>query len=147
LPRGPRPASPPAPIRPAVYATGPFPGTFDGMEERPHAPDALDVADVEGFLGRGGSLALLFTAPWCAAGVLLERALNELPGRSDLLVVDCESFPHVADRFQVRSLPTLVVMRGEREQGRLLGAFSADQVTSLLERVRSRSAGPSDGGV
>ena len=91
---------------------------------------------VEAFLGSGGVAGLLFTASWCAAGVLLERQLIDSPSEAPvpLVAVDCESYPHLADRFQVRSLPTFVLMRGEREEGRLLGAFSGDQVRSLLQR-------------
>lgn len=100
-------------------------------------PGALLSADgVEAFLGSGGVAGLLFTASWCAAGVLLERQFKETASTSrvPLVVVDCEAHPHLADRFQVRSLPTFVLMRAEREEGRLLGAFSLDQVRSLLER-------------
>jgi thiol-disulfide isomerase/thioredoxin len=96
----------------------------------------LTPEGVEAFLGSGGVAGLLFTASWCAAGVLLERQLAESPSVAvvPLVRVDCEAFPHLADRFQVRSLPTFVLMRGEREEGRLLGAFSGDQVRSLLDR-------------
>lgn len=91
---------------------------------------------VEAFLGAGGVAGLFFTASWCAAGVLLERQFDDIASdaKVPLVVVDCEAFPHLADRFQIRSLPTFVLMRGEREEGRLLGAFSGDQVRSLLDR-------------
>jgi thioredoxin-like negative regulator of GroEL len=110
---------------------------------------------VEAFLGSGGVAGLLFTASWCAAGMLLERQLAESPSVATvpLVMVDCEAYPHLADRFQVRSLPTFVLMRGEREEGRLLGAFAGDQVRSLLDRPAlaravksSRSAAPSPAG-
>lgn len=107
----------------------------DGFSSTSHAPSPDTL---EGFLGSGGVAGVLFTAPWCAAGVLLLRMLSEdpvaAPSGAAFVVVDCESHPHVADRFQVRSLPTFVLMRGEREEGRLLGAFSPDQVKSLMER-------------
>lgn len=112
---------------------------------RPVSPvaDPATPDGVEAFLGAGGVAGLLFTASWCAAGVLLERQFKEVDPSSKvpLLVVDCEAHPHLADRFQVRSLPTFVLMRGEREEGRLLGAFSGDQVRSLLGRpVLNRSS-------
>lgn len=106
-----------------------------GTSSTSHAPSPDTL---EGFLGSGGVAGVLFTAPWCAAGVLLLRMLSEdpvvAPSGAAFVVVDCESHPHVADRFQVRSLPTFVLMRGEREEGRLLGAFSPPQVKSLMER-------------
>jgi len=100
----------------------------------PAAPARLASDGVEAFLGAGGAAGLLFSASWCTAGVLLERDLAAAPPAVPLVVVDCETHPHLADRFQVRSLPTFVLMRGEREEGRLLGAFSGDQVRSLLGR-------------
>lgn len=117
-------------------------GTLEGMTGSDVPVSALlrgvpsDPAGVEEFLGAGGVAGLLFTASWCAAGVLLARDVTDAAPSSKvpLLVVDCEAYPHLADRFQVRSLPTFVLMRGEREEGRLLGAFSAGQVRSLLER-------------
>ena len=90
---------------------------------------------VDAHLGRGHAAGLLFTASWCAAGVVLTRDLEpETTAPVPLIVVDVDAFPHLADRFQVKSLPTFVVMHGEREQGRLLGAFSPGQVRTLLTR-------------
>jgi hypothetical protein len=112
-------------------------------------PAAVPTAEtVEAFLGAGGVAGLLFTASWCAAGVLMLRLLADapvvVPSGAAFVVVDCETHPHVADRFQVRSLPTFVLMRGEREEGRLLGAFSPEQVRSLMERpLLPRRAGRS----
>jgi thioredoxin-like negative regulator of GroEL len=95
---------------------------------------------VEAHLGQGRCAGLLFTSTWCAAGALLARDLApSTNGPVPLVVVDIDSFPHLADRFQVKSLPTLIVMHGEREQGRLLGAFSSSQVTTLLTRPTENS--------
>ena len=104
-------------------------------------PVAPAIAEVESFLGEGRTLGVLFSAPWCAAGMLLEREVDALRGSlHPLVVVDCDATPHLADRFQVRALPTFLLLEGVKERGRLLGAFSATDVRTLLSRpIGSRS--------
>lgn len=100
-----------------------------------HVSTSLAPSEVEGYLGEGKALGLLFTAPWCAAGVLLERDASGLEGLlHPLVIVDCDAVPHLADRFQVRALPTFLLLEGLKERGRLLGAFSASDVRGLLSR-------------
>lgn len=97
------------------------------------APPGVD--EVESFIGAGRCVGLLFTASWCAAGVILEKDESALRGSTHpLVVVDADAFPHLADRYQVRSLPTFVLLEGPKERGRLLGAFSAADVHNLLSR-------------
>ena len=95
---------------------------------------SIAPGDVETLLGEGRVLGLLFSAPWCAAGVLLARGEYSEGVVHPVVLVDCDEFPHIADRFQVRSLPTFVLMEGLRERGRLLGAFSAADLRVLLSR-------------
>lgn len=98
-------------------------------------PTPPRVDEVESFIGAGRSVGLLFTASWCAAGVLLGKDEGALRGSvHPLVIVDTDAFPHLADRYQVRSLPTLVLLEGSKERGRLLGAFSASDVYNLLSR-------------
>lgn len=93
-------------------------------------PDRVDA-----HLGQGHAAGLLFTSSWCSAGVVLVRDLEpDAAAAVPFIVVDVDAFPHLADRFQVKTLPTFVIMHGEREQGRLLGAFSSGQVRTLLTR-------------
>ena len=68
--------------------------------------------DVEASLGEGKVLGLLFSASWCTAGVLLSREDLSTGVTHPLVMVDCDEFPHVADRFQVRTLPTFLLMEG-----------------------------------
>jgi thioredoxin-like negative regulator of GroEL len=111
--------------------------TVVSMNSIPTPDGALTPDLVEAHLGQGLAAGLMFTASWCTAGMTLCRDLlgaENAKKRSPLVVVDIDTYPHVADRFQVKSLPTFILMSGQREQGRLLGAFSATQVRTLLER-------------
>jgi thioredoxin-like negative regulator of GroEL len=113
------------------------PDTILKMNATPATSSTLTPDLVEAHLGQGLAAGLLFTASWCAAGVLLCRDLlgaQNAKKSSPLVVIDIDAYPHVADRFQVKSLPTFVLVNGQREQGRLLGAFSTTQVRTLLER-------------
>jgi hypothetical protein len=114
------------------YAWAPPPDTLWNVKDS--ASPIVTPGDVEAFLGEGKVLGLLFSAPWCAAGVLLSREDLATGAVHPLVTVDCDEFPHVADRFQVRTLPTFLLMEGLRERGRLLGAFSAADLRVLLSR-------------
>ena len=95
---------------------------------------------VEARLGSGHATALFFTAPWCTAAILLLRDVPPTHPAVPLVAVDVEAYPHLADRFQIKSLPTLLVMQRDREQGRLLGAFSTTQIVAMLNAAAPTEA-------
>ncbi|HEX3591336.1 MAG TPA: thioredoxin [Pseudonocardiaceae bacterium] len=65
-------------------------------------------------------------ATWCRpcqmVSPALERLATEFAGRIKLVKVDVDSSPAVAARFEVRAVPTLLVMRGGDVVARQAGA-------------------------
>ena len=101
-------------------------------EEQEPDPDRK----LEQRIGAGEHVAMLFTAAWCPAGRILA---GQLADEESVELIDSDDRPSVADRFQVVSLPTLVVYRSGLEQGRLLGAFSVREAQTLLRRGASET--------
>ena len=83
-------------------------------------------------------------APWCgpcrvvAPGV--ERAAQELAGRLKAVKVNVDEAPRVAERFGVRGIPTLLVLRQGREVARQVGAVPPPTLLRWVEEVIAKPA-------
>jgi thioredoxin 2 len=87
-----------------------------------------------------------FWAPWCApcriVAPVLERLSREMAGRLKVVKVDADQAPEVAQRFDVRGIPTLIIFDRGRVLDRLTGAPSPPALQSWVEtRLASRQPG------
>ena len=83
-------------------------------------------------------------APWCgpcrvvAPGV--ERAAQELAGCLKVVKVNVDEAPRVAERFGVRGIPTLLVLRQGREVARQVGAVPPPALVRWVQEVIGKPA-------
>jgi thioredoxin 2 len=79
-----------------------------------------------------------FWAPWCGPcrtmAPAFAQAAAQLKGRVLFVKVNSDDNPHTAARYGIRSIPTLVKLRGGREVDRLSGARPAAQVAAWAQR-------------
>jgi len=77
-----------------------------------------------------------FWAAWCGPCKVIAPELEKLAGKraGDVIVakVDTDALPQVAERFGIRSIPTMIVFRGGNEADRVSGAMSASAIESRL---------------
>jgi len=60
--------------------------------------------------------------------------------------VDVDEEPELADRFEVRSVPTLILVKGKRAVARLEGRAKAGEIEELVDRNLGEGAetGPAE---
>ncbi len=82
-----------------------------------------------------------FGAEWCppckALAPVLEAVAAEYRDRLRILTVDADAEPALTARFNVVSLPTLLLFRDGELAGRLVGARGKGRLTQELEELLS----------
>ena len=78
-------------------------------------------------------------APWCAPcrmiAPVIDQLATELAGRVRVTKLNVDENPATAARFNLRSIPTLLVMLGGREVDRLVGVQPRAEIERRLQRV------------
>jgi len=113
-----------------------------GACQRPLHLDRPQVASddtLEQILRETGVPVLVdFYADWCAPCRVMAPRLDDVARdrAGDVLVVkvDTDHHPGVAERYQVRGIPTLVVFSQAREVARQVGLVSAQQLDELVAK-------------
>jgi len=78
-------------------------------------------------------------APWCGPcrmiAPVLEELAKEMAGRVRVAKLNVDENPATATRFNVMSIPTLLVLKGGREMERIVGVQPKTEIVRRLERV------------
>ncbi|GAB3053318.1 thioredoxin TrxC [Intrasporangium mesophilum] len=76
-------------------------------------------------------------APWCGpcrmVSPALEKLAGELAGKLKLVKVNADDNPQVSQRFEVQSIPTLVLLDHGKVVDKKIGALPEHQLRSWLE--------------
>lgn len=104
------------------------------------APLALDEGRFPKHLGRGDlSLVVDFWAPWCgpcrAMAPAFEAVARRIEPRARLVKVNTEENQGLAQRYGIRSIPTLVVFKAGKEAARTSGAMDAGSLENWIRRA------------
>ncbi len=83
-------------------------------------------------------VALDMWAAWCGPCRMMEPVMEQLAarmaGRVRIAKLNVDENPQTASRFNVRSIPTLLVLKDGREIDRIVGVQPGEEIARRLER-------------
>lgn len=78
-------------------------------------------------------------APWCGPcrmiAPVIDQLAEELAGRLRVAKLNVDDNPATAARFDLRSIPTLLLIKGGREVDRIVGVVPKAEIARRLERI------------
>ena len=86
-----------------------------------------------------------FWAPWCGpcrmVAPVIEELAEEYEGRIKFVKVNTDENPMVASALGIRSIPTLVVFKGNKVEDFRIGAVPKDELKKMLDGVLGEKKG------
>jgi thioredoxin 2 len=80
-------------------------------------------------------------APWCGpcrmVGPVIDQLAKEMAGRIRVAKLNVDENPATASRFDLRSIPTLLLFENGREIDRMVGAHPKSEISRWLERLNT----------
>jgi thioredoxin 1 len=105
----------------------------------PGKPERVDDQTFESeVLAAEGPVLVDFWATWCApcrvVGGLLEEIGPDYAGRMRLLKLNVEESPATAQRYNVSSIPTMIIFKKGKPVDRIVGALPLNPLRQRIER-------------
>ena len=78
-----------------------------------------------------------FTATWCgpckALAPIVEKIADEFEGKIKVGKLDIDASRPIAEKYRIRSVPTVMVFRGGQKTGEHIGLTTRDKLVKLLD--------------
>jgi thioredoxin 2 len=107
------------------------------LTESPHPVTVTDANFAQEVEQSSIPVLLDMWAPWCGPcrmiAPVIEQLAGELAGKIKVAKLNTDENPMIASRFNVRSIPTLLVLKGGKEIDRIVGAAAKQEILRRLQ--------------
>lgn len=89
---------------------------------------------------KNGVTLVDFHASWCGPcrtlAPILEQVEGDLKGKATIAKIDIDSEQGTASRFEISSVPTMILFKDGKEVGRLVGLRTADAIKEFINSAK-----------
>jgi thioredoxin 1 len=83
-----------------------------------------------------------FYATWCGpcqyVSPIITKLASEFNGAIKFVKLDIDKNENIADKYNIRSIPTIIIFKSGREVARTVGARSKEELKSIIQTSLSR---------
>lgn len=94
--------------------------------------------DFDELLTYSGPVVVDYTAPWCGPcrviSPSIDRLAEEYSGRAKVVKVDIDENKGIAKKFEIRSIPAVLIFKNGEVVERLVGKASYETFSQALEK-------------
>lgn len=77
---------------------------------------------------------LYFSGTWCSPCRQFKPVMESLQSEMSITFIDVDASPQTATTWNVRSVPTVLVIQNGIEKGRLVGVRTKEEIKALYNR-------------
>ncbi len=82
-----------------------------------------------------------FWAAWCGPcrtlAPIVETVAKEYAGAAHVVKLNVDDNPSITQRYGIQGIPTLIVFKGGKEEGRIIGVTSQDSISRMIDKALS----------
>ncbi|MFL2063749.1 thioredoxin [Latilactobacillus sakei] len=103
----------------------------------------ITANNIEAFVAEEPLVILDFWADWCMPCKIMTPMIQELHAASNdtfkLGMVDVEDQPELAERYDIQSVPTLLIFKKGKAAEKVTGAFPKEKLKRYLDKKIAES--------
>lgn len=104
----------------------------------------LSPEEFDGLLAGGGVILADFFADWCMPckmmAPVVEKIAADFAGKLTVVSINVDEIPDLAVRYQIQSIPALLIFQGGEVKDTLIGARPYDDLAAAIEKQTGASA-------
>lgn len=76
-----------------------------------------------------------FYADWCGPCRMMAPLIAQLEGQVPIIKINIETHPHIAEAYNIRSIPTILLLKKGEVQKTLVGFQPLNALTQAIDEV------------